>query len=93
MIRPDFLHHRICYCYIVQPYWRHTNTRARITLSSRSLHFWQTQTPLFSKTIDLINDKSYVLNMLKEGSDKARDTANKYLTLARKNVGLNYTDF
>jgi tryptophanyl-tRNA synthetase len=42
---------------------------------------------------DLLNDKSYVLNMLKEGSDKARDTANKYLTLARKNVGLNYTNF
>ena len=38
----------------------------------------------------LENHKDYVLKVLKQGADKASLTANKYLTVARTAMGLNY---
>mgnify|MGYP000574750084 CR=1 FL=1 len=47
--------------------------------------------PYCEKRDYLEKNKDYVLNVLKDGAQKASLTADKYLTAARSAMGLNYT--
>ncbi|MCH8011179.1 MAG: tryptophan--tRNA ligase [Candidatus Marinimicrobia bacterium] len=53
---------------------------------------WNYFNPYRIKREKLLNDKSYVVKILKEGAEKARSVGKSFLELARKNVGLNYQE-
>ena len=51
---------------------------------------WECFAPYREKREKLLNDRDTVLEILKQGADKAREVAGKYLSKARENMGLNY---
>ena len=58
-------------------------------LADKIITFFQ---PYREKREYLENHKDYVLEVLKEGAQKASIEADKYLTKARTAMGLNYAD-
>ncbi len=46
--------------------------------------------PIREKTIELQNDEAYLKKILKEGAEKARESASKTIAEARKLVGISY---
>lgn len=54
---------------------------------------WEFFAPYREKREQYMNDKAYVLDVLKMGSEKTRKVAQEYVTKARNNVGLNYFTF
>lgn len=54
---------------------------------------WEFFAPYREKREQYAQDKAYVLDVLKMGADKTRIVAQEYVTKARNNVGLNYSNF
>lgn len=53
---------------------------------------WEYFAPYREKRLELEKDRGEVIKILEKGAVKARNAASHHLTLARKNVGLNYWD-
>lgn len=53
---------------------------------------WEYFNPFRIKRKELLNNRSYVVKILKKGAEKARDVGKSFLELARRNVGLNYQE-
>ncbi|WP_066639989.1 tryptophan--tRNA ligase [Desulfolucanica intricata] len=51
---------------------------------------WEYFTPYRKERERLVNDRKYVLDTMKKGAEKARQTAVVYLERARHNIGLDY---